>query len=298
MNKYKTISKILWLILFANLFVAIVKITLGYMLQVNSLTADGFHAITDSTSNVIGLIGIKLASKPADEEHPYGHRKFETISGLFIGVMLTIITLQIIYSAINWFIEPKEPHITLISLFALLVTLGVNIVVSVYEYRRGVALESDVLITDSIHTRSDIFISSGVIITLILIRLGVPAIIDPIVSLIIAGFVFHSCYEIFKTTIGVLVDKKMLDEQKIKETIIQVNDGIIDVHRIRSRGRNDQLFIDCHILLDSNTSVKDAHDLSHNIERALKEKLHKNIELIVHIEPSESDHDKHDQLEN
>jgi cation diffusion facilitator family transporter len=276
---------VLWIILIANVFVATVKMILGTVLNINSLTADGFHAITDSSSNIIGLIGIKLASKPADQDHPYGHRKFETISGLFIGVMLTFITFQIIYSAINWFIEPKVPEITIPSLIALLITLLINIFVAVYEYKKGVELESDVLISDSIHTKSDIFISSGVIITLVLIRLGVPTWIDPVVSLIIAFFVFHSCYEIFKTTIGVLVDKKILDETLIKKIILELDEEIKDVHHIRSRGRNDHIFLDLHILLDAEKTVEEAHDLSHRIEIYLRDKLDKNIELIAHIEP-------------
>jgi cation diffusion facilitator family transporter len=288
LTKYRKISNVLWIILLANVLVASVKMILGTVLNINSLTADGFHAVTDSSSNIIGLIGIKLASKPADKDHPYGHRKFETISGLFIGVMLTFITLQIIYSAITWFIDPKDPRITIPSLIALVITLFINIFVARYEYKKGIELESDVLISDSIHTKSDILISSGVLITLILIRLGLPTWIDPVVSLIIAAFVFHSCYEIFKSTIGVLVDKKILDEDTIKKLILEMDEEIKDVHRIRSRGRNDHIFIDLHIHIDAEKTVEEAHVLSHKIEAVLREKLDRNIELIAHIEPHHS----------
>lgn len=287
MNRFKEITKVLWLIMLANILVAAVKLCLGFLLKINSLTADGFHAITDSTSNIIGLIGIKFASKPADKEHPYGHQKYETISGFIIGIMLLFITFQIIYKAIMWFSNPTTPTIPIPSIILLVITLFINIFVAYYEYKRGKQLESDVLISDSFHTRSDILISIGVLIAMVLIKLGIPAIIDPILSLIIALFIFRSCYEIFKMTMAVLVDKKVIDEKNIYDIVLSVDKDIIDVHKIRSRGRSDQIFIDLHIITQPDKTVKDAHVLSHAIEQKLRDDLKLNIELIAHIEPNE-----------
>lgn len=287
MNKYKKISQVLLWILIANLIVAFVKILLGIMLDINSLLADGFHAITDSLSNIIGLIGIKLASNPPNKDYPYGFQKFETIAGFIIGIMLLFIIGQIIYNAIFWFINPINPNITLPSMIALFVTILINIFVATFEYHQGKKYESDVLISDSFHTKSDIFISSGVLVTMILVSLGLPAFIDPIVSLIIAIFIFRSCLEIFKMTTAVLVDKKVMDEEKIIKMIKDIDEDIIDVHNIRSRGRMDHIYIDLHIITDPNKTVKEAHDLAHKIERILREKFNKKIELLAHIEPNE-----------
>ena len=290
MGKYKKISKVLWLILGANLFVAITKMVLGSLFKVNSLTADGFHSLTDSTSNIIGLIGIKLASKPADKNHPYGYHKFETITGLMIGFMLFVITIRIVYGAIMWFISPVTPEINLFSQVALFITVLINIIVAKYEYQKGTTLQSDVLISDSIHTKTDVFISLGVLISLILIKLGVPPIIDPILSLLIAIFVFHSVYEILKTTTGILLDKKAVDEKRIIEIILNQEKDILDIHKIRSRGRKDHIYIDLHVLVDPLKTVKEAHDISHRIEEKLNQKLNIKVELIAHIEPYEDNH--------
>jgi len=287
MDKYKKISKVLWIILIANIIVASVKIFLGAILKLNSLIADGYHAISDSTSNVIGLIGIKYASKPADDKHPYGHHKYETIAGLIIGFMLFVITFQIIFNAIKWFVAPKQPTVTIPSLIALTITLIINIIVATLEYKKGKELNSEVLISDSIHTRSDIFISGGVLLTLILIKLGVSSIIDPILSLIIAAFVLRSCLEILKTTLSILLDEKTVDTDQIIEIVYGVDKDIIDIHKIRSRGRSDYVYIDLHIITHPDKTVKDAHELSHRIELKLEEILKKNVELIAHIEPNE-----------
>lgn len=283
----KKILLVLYVILFANLIVAAIKIFLGITLNVNSLTADGFHAITDSTSNIIGIIGIKIAYKPADKNHPYGYYKFETIASMIIGFMLFYITGQIIYNAVNWFVNPTTPTFSFIGVIALVLTLFINIIITILEYRNGKKLNSEVLVSDSIHTRTDVFISLGVIITIIAIKLGAPPVIDPILSLVIAVFVFRSCLEIIKPTISILVDKKVIDEQTIMEIVYEVNKDIVDIHKIRSRGRNNYFYIDMHIIVAPNKTVKEIHALSHLIEEVLSKKLGCGVELNAHIEPDE-----------
>ena len=286
-DKYKKITKVLLWIFVANIVVAAVKLGFGFLLNINSLTADGFHALTDTFSNVIGIIGIKYASKPADKDHPYGYQKFETLAGLAIGFLLLGIIIKIVSNAINWFINPVDLEVSLITIIALGVTILINIFVATYEYRAGKKLKSDVLISDSIHTKSDIFISSGVLVTLILIKLGLPSIIDPILSLIIAVFILKSCYEIFMMTIEVLVDKMVVDPEEVSRILEEASDLILDIHKIRSRGKMDHIFIDLHIITRPDLTVREAHSLSHNLEERLEKVLGKKVDLVCHIEPDE-----------
>ena len=111
-NNYREVKKVLWVILFANVIVAFVKVIVGFFINSSSITADGFHSISDASSNVVGLVGIKLASKPVDKEHPYGHHKFEVISGMFIGAMLLFMGFKIVVDATNRFINPVSLTIT------------------------------------------------------------------------------------------------------------------------------------------------------------------------------------------
>lgn len=285
MNKYRKIGAILWIILFANLFVALVKMVGGYIIKSTSLQADGLHSLTDSLSNVIGIIGIKIASKPADKCHPYGHKKAETIAALFIGFVLVVLSINIISGAVRWFFNPVTPRISLPSLIAIVLTILINISVSSYEYIMGKKLNSEILISDAKHTRSDIIISISVLFTLLSINLGAPIIIDPIVSIVVAILIIYTAYDILTSTSNVLMDKNIISSEEIKDFIIINYPQVKDVHKIRSRGFVDQIFIDLHIVLSGKMIVKDSHDLIHNIEERMKKEFKQNIDLIAHLEP-------------
>jgi cation diffusion facilitator family transporter len=283
-ENFRKIKQVLWIILFANLGVAVLKIVIGSIIKSTSMTADGFHSLTDGTSNVIGLIGINFASKPVDEDHPYGHKKFETLAGLFIAGMLLFIGGKIVFSAVARFMNPIAPYVTLESLITLLVTLGVNIFVSTYEYKQGKMLKSHILISDSLHTRSDIYVSIGVILTLICVKLGLPPIIDPIASIVVSGFILHAAYEIFRSTSDVLVDKAAIDTKRVKEICMEFNQ-VKGVHKIRSRGSENDIYIDMHLLTEPNMSVEQSHELIHIIEKKMQNEIDENIQIISHIEP-------------
>jgi len=283
-DNYKKIRKVLWIIFFANLLVALLKIVIGSLIKSSSITADGFHSLSDGSSNIVGLIGIGLASKPIDKDHPYGHKKFEMLSGLFIAVMLVFMGGKIIINGIVGFTVPKALSITPESLITILITLFINILVSKYEYSIGKKLNSYILISDSLHTKSDIFVSLGVLTTLIGIKLGLPPIIDSIASLVVAGFILHAAYEIFISTSGILVDKAILDDEFIKNAISDFSE-IKDIHNIRSRGSENNIFIDMHVMLDPKYSVEDSHVLLHKIENKIREKTNNNTEVIIHVEP-------------
>jgi cation diffusion facilitator family transporter len=281
---FNKVKKMLWIILLVNLFVAALKIAIGYIIKSTSLTADGFHSLTDGSSNIVGLVGIQFASKPVDAEHPYGHSKFETLAGLFIAVMLFVLGLKIISSSIVNLLHPVAPTVSITSIAALLITLAINIFVSKYEYQQGRKLNSILLISDSLHTKSDVFISIGVLTTLICIKLGVPSIIDPIASLVVSMFVIHGAYEIFTETSGVLVDQAAVSSEEI-ESIIMSFPQVKNVHKIRSRGCNHSIYIDLHLLVEPLMSIESSHILMHDIEEKLCVALQKSVQAYIHLEP-------------
>ncbi|EGT4519680.1 TPA: cation diffusion facilitator family transporter [Clostridioides difficile] len=284
MDNYKKVKQVLWIILFANFAVALLKIIIGNQIKSYSMTADGFHSLSDGAANIVGLIGIFFASKPKDKNHPYGHKKFEIITSLFISGMLFVIAIKIILSAVLRIANPVVPAITIESLIALIITLFINIFVCMYEYRIGTKLNSYVLISDSLHTRSDIFVSLGVLVTLVGVKLGFPVIIESIVPIIISAFIIYSAYGIFRPSIGILVDRVAVDEDYIKEIVFEFNE-VRDVHNIRSRGSKSSIYIDMHVMVDPFISVEQSHDLTHKIEKQIQEEINENAQVIVHIEP-------------
>ena len=278
------IKQVLWVILFANLAVAGVKIVVGQLILSASLTADGFHSLTDGISNVVGLIGIQFASPPIDENHPYGHRKYEFLTGLFIGFMLLIIASIVLYEAISKFSHPVTPAITVVSLFALVATLIINVFVCVYEYRQGKKLGSAILISDSLHTRSDVYVSISVLFTLLGIKYGLPPIIDPIASLVVAAFIIRAAFQIIRSTSEVLVDKAVADSDKIRGITLEFPQ-IRGVHNIRSRGTEQELYIDMHILIDPNMGIAESHKLCHAVEEKLCREMQVTARVMIHFEP-------------
>lgn len=283
-DNYIKIRKILYIILLANFFVAICKIIIGHITKSLSLLADGFHSLSDGASNIVGIISITLASKPEDKEHPYGHKKFETMASLIISAMLLFIVYNVMTNSISKIYHPQNLIISSESLIVLIVTLLINILVASYENSRGKKYNSSFLIADSIHTKSDIFVSIGVLVTLVSVKLGVPPIIDVIVSFIVAGFIIYAAYEIFLEAASVLTDKVILTEEEVKNVVLEFN-KVKSVHKIRSRGYIDHIFLDMHILVDSNLNVDEVHKLVHEIEDRFKYKKKIDVDAVIHVEP-------------
>lgn len=281
---YRKVKFVLWVILFANLGVALTKIIVGSLIDSASLSADGVHSISDGMSNIIGIIGITIASRPVDKKHPYGHKKSEIIASLFIGAMLLLLGLNIFSTGLDRFINPQELNITTISLISLIITIIINLWVTAYERKKGEDYNSHILISDSIHTKSDILISIGVLSSLLGIKLGLPYIIDPIISILISFFILKASYEIFKESIGILLDSAVIEEEQIIEVVSKFKD-VKDMHKIRSRGSENDVYVDMHIMVDPNTSIEKSHNLSHEIEQEIKNKINSNCQVIIHVEP-------------
>lgn len=283
-DSFKKVKRVLFIILFANLTVAVLKIVIGTIIKSSSMTADGFHSLSDGSSNIVGLIGIHFASKPVDEDHPYGHGKFEMLAGLFIAAMLFIIGIKVILNTVDRIINPIIPEISIESLIILIVTLCINVFISSYEYTKGKELNSQILISDSMHTRSDIYVSIGVLITLVCIKLGLPPVIDSFASFVVAGFILHAAYEIYVDNSGILLDKAVIDTNEI-QTIVLSFKQVKDTHNIRSRGYGNVLHIDMHIMTEPEMSVEKSHELIHNIEERIRLEISNNAQVIAHLEP-------------
>ena len=286
MNKFKEIRRILIVILFFNWLVAFSKLIYGLITRSAAMTADGAHSFADGASNIIGLVGIWAASKPIDEDHPYGHKKYETVATLGIAVMLFLASFDIIKDSILRLFHPVVPDVNMFSFGLMAVTFLINVVVMRYEYKKGTELSSDILVCDSIHTKTDIFVSSAVIVTLISTKAGFP-IFDTIVAFVIGILIAKAGFEILKKSSDVLCDREAIEKAKIAKVVSGVS-GVKAIHKIRTRGREDDVHVDLHVTVNTSMHVDTAHELSHRISDTLKEKIRGITDVIVHIEPMHS----------
>jgi len=275
---------VLWVIMGLNFGVALFKIIIGTIANSGSIIADGYHSLSDGSGNIVGIVGLSIAGRPIDNDHPYGHKKFETISSMIIGMLLFVVGCKVAYQSVLNIIHPQTPEISTISFVVMICTLLVNIFVVLYERSQGLKLSSDVLVSDSEHTKSDILITCGVIVTMILLQFGVPAIIDGFVSLLISIFIFKASFEIFMEATKTLTDSAVLSSQDIYEATMSCEE-VKACHKIRSRGRKDEVFIDLHVLVVPEMEVSEAHALQHKIENVLKSKFGNQISTIIHVEP-------------
>jgi cation diffusion facilitator family transporter len=267
--------------------VAGAKLFYGWLTRSASMTADGFHSFSDGSSNIIGLVGIWIASRPIDESHPYGHKKFETLTSIAISALLFLVCINVIREGVMRFLHPLIPDVTVMSFLVMGVTLMINVAVMIYETRIGRALKSDILVSDALHTRADILTSSSVIITLMGVKLGYP-ILDPIASIMIAVFIGYAGVEILKESSRVLSDGVAIQIDEIEKVVLSIR-GVKECHHIRSRGRPDDIHIDLHVLVDPDMHVHKAHHLSYAIENKIKRDFRGVTDVVVHMEPLEEE---------
>ena len=270
-----------------NLAVAGAKLGLGYSTGAVSVISDGYHSLTDSASNVMGLVASRASRKPPDEDHPYGHRKYETLAAAGIFVFLLFVVVEVLRTALSRLAGESPARVTSTSFVVMLVTLAINMLVVRYESGRGRALRSELLLADAMHTQSDVLTSCAVLISLAAVRLGYP-ILDPIGALVVAVFIARTGLKIARETSPILADRVVLDEEGIRRVVLSVPD-VVGCHQIRSRGSADYAFLDLHVWFHGSTSLNEAHRLSHIVKDRLMHAYPQIADAIIHIEPPPSE---------
>ena len=282
-ERYSQVSQVLWRVFFLNLIVAAAKIALGLASGAVSILSDGFHSLTDTASNIVALVGVRIASQPPDDDHPYGHRKFETMASVGILIFLVLVLFEVLSAAVERLRSGGEPVITLLTFVVMAATFLVNLGVVIYERAAGRRLDSEVLLADAHHTTSDLLTSAAVIAALVGVKLGYLW-LDPVAALIIAAFIGYACWEIFKSTSGILADRFVIPEEVIREVVRGVPE-VLGCHHIRTRGSNDFVFLDLHIWMDRDMRLDEAHRLSHVVKDRLMTRFPQIKDAIIHIEP-------------
>ena len=270
-------------ILVANLIVVVIKFTVG--IDTNSLAVfgDALQSSVDAASNIFGIFVVRVASKAPDEDHPYGHSKFETLGALLIALFLVLSIFELVRGAMARLMSGAPSlNVSSTALGLLVFTLLLNIGVVWYETHAARRLKSDLLLADALHTRTDVFITVGVLGGLALARAGL-AWADPALGLIVAVLVGRAGYQILRRAIPSLVDERAFDQTTIQQEAEGV-DGVVSAYAIRSRLAGDRRFAELTIAVDGGADVASAHRIADQVEGRLKDSLHLD-EVTVHVEP-------------
>ena len=286
-SRYSEVARVLARVLVLNVGVALAKISFGYATGAISILSDGFHSLTDGASNLVGLVGVRAAGRPPDADHPYGHRKYETVAAGIVTVFLILVVVEILRNAFNHFSGRDVPHeISILGFVVMAVTMAINLAVVSYESRAAERLGSEVLLADALQTRSDVWTSVAVIVALAGARWGLP-LLDPIAAVAVAGFIAYSGYQIARATTRILSDRIVIAESDLAQVIMSVP-GVLGCEKIRTRGTADHVFLDLHMWLPPAMSLHDAHSLSHVVKDRLMAKYPQIADAIIHIEPPPS----------
>lgn len=270
-------------ILVLNLAVAIAKLLYGRASGAIAVTADGLHSLLDASSNVIGLVAVVLARRPADDNHPYGHRKFETFAALMVAMMMFLGCWEILGAAWERVRTPSAPDITVVGYVVMLTTLAINLLVATLERRAGVHLESEMLVADAAHTQSDVLATLLVLASFVAMRLGLGW-ADLAAALLVVGLILRAGFGILQGTLATLSDERRIEPRAVELEAL-AEPGVLEVHNVRSRGPLDDVHMDLHVLVDPGMEIADAHALGHRVEARLRLRWPSCSDVVVHVEP-------------
>ena len=279
------VRRVLIGLLGANLAVVAAKAYIGVVSGSLAVWGDALHSSVDSLYNVLGLIVVRVAAREPDEDHPYGHGKFETLGALAIVVFLSITCFELIRNAVQTLLGGGHTIVvTDLGLVVLLATLAINVFVAWYENRRGHELSSELLIADAAHTRTDVFITIGVLIGVLFARRGATW-VDPVVAIVVAALIVRVAYQIFSRTVPVLVDERAIPERAIRHAAQEIA-GVKSAYGIRSRGGHGTgvRYAEVTIAVDRDANVEAAHAIADQVEERLKRDLELSA-VTVHVEP-------------
>jgi cation diffusion facilitator family transporter len=278
------VRRVLWIVLALNLAVTLVKLVVGLASGALAVVADAFHSLVDSSSNIIGLLGVWAAARPADDNHPYGHFKYETLAAGAIGALLLVAAYEIGINVVQRLLTGGAPaSVTPLTIGLMAVTFAVNVLIVWYETGAGRRLNSAVLLADATHTRTDLFVTLSVFASLAGTALGWGW-LDAVVAGGVVVLLVRAAFSILWSTSQTLTDVAVIDPTEV-ERIARAVPGVIAASEVRSRGRADAAYVDLHVAVEPAMTTTQAHNVASEIERRVADELPGVVETLVHIEP-------------
>ena len=293
-ERTRGIRRVLLVVLGLNLAVAGAKLGYGLVSGSVAMSADGLQSLLDGLANLVGLVGIVVAARPPDEEHHYGHERYETLAAMAIAGLMAIGVVEIIRSAFERWRAGERPEVTGLSFAILLGTMAVNAGVSLWERRSARRLQSDLLAADARHTASDVFVSAAVMAGLVGERAGLAG-ADAAVSFVVAATIAWAAWGIMRQASLVLTDATIVDPRALLTAILAAP-GVVTAHNLRARSSGGRIWVDVHVTVDPALTVKQAHEVATAVEGCIREAAGPATQTIVHVEPAEPPHTRPDPL--
>ena len=271
-----------------NLLLTVLKLFAGFFAHSAAMISDAVHSASDVFSTVIVIIGVRLSKKSSDEEHQYGHERFECVAAILLSVMLAFTGVGIGFSGVKSLMAQEEILIPgYLALAAAVISVIVKEIMFHYTASAAKKINSGALMADAWHHRSDALSSIGSFIGILGAKIGFPM-LDPIASLIICLFIFKVAIEIFIDAAGKMTDRAASGEtvQQIREVALS-QDGVIGIDDLKTRKFGDKVYIDLEIAVDGNLTLNEAHDIAELVHDKIEQAVPSAKHCMVHVNPFE-----------
>lgn len=279
-------SKIAFLSVISNFTVVLLKIIVGLFTGSVAILSEAIHSLLDLLASFIAFLSVRISSRPADKEHPYGHGKVENISGTIETLLIFVAGIWIIYECIHKIITPTPIKLPVLGILVMLFGALINFVVSRIVYRTAKNTNSVAMKSNALHLLTDVYTSLGVALSLLIVHLTGWYILDPIIGIILACYIMTEAFKLMKETFPPLMDARLSTEEE--EQIIQIiesfKDEYIEYHDFRTRRSGAEEYIDFHLVVASNESIETVHDLCDRIEEQINS-IFSQANILIHLEP-------------
>jgi cation diffusion facilitator family transporter len=264
----------------------LVKLFIGILMGSVAVLSEAIHSGLDLVASIVAYYAVGKAGKPADERHPYGHGKWENVSGVVEALLILAAALYIMYEAILRFTKGTQVEHLGLGTAVMAVSAGVNWFMSGYLFQVAKKTHSIALEADALHLRADVYTSVGVLAGLALIAATNITRLDSVAAFAVALLIIKSSIDLTRDAMGDIFDKRLppKEESRIKEIISRHEGGCIRFHRLRSRKSGSIRFVDLHLVVSRKWSIEEAHNLSDTIEKNILEVL-PHTQVIIHIDP-------------
>lgn len=279
--------------LVGNIMLSLIKLIAGVVAHSNAMISDAIHSASDVFSTIIVMIGIRISSKEADKEHPYGHERLECVSSMLLAMTLVIVGLSVGKKGVEAIIAIATGNAAQVMLPGTLALVAaiVSIVSKEAMYRytavNAKRINSSALMADAWHHRSDAFSSIGALIGIAGARMGFP-ILDPVASLVICVFIAKAAWDIFMDAVNKMVDHACSDEtvEQLRQTVLEVPE-VVKVDSLLTRMFGARIYVDVEISLDKNMTLQEAHDIAHRVHDKIEDEFEDVKHCMVHVNPAE-----------
>lgn len=285
MDNYKLGVKASWMTIVLNILLAIVKIVAGIIGKSKAMIADGLHTLSDVLTTFVVLFGLKISSKEADDQHPYGHEKYESVFAKLLSILLLLTGLFIGYESLQSLIRGDMTKPGIIALIAAFISIVIKEAMYWYTIKIARRIKSLSMEADAWHHRSDAFSSLGTFIGILGARLGLIS-LDPIAGIIVSILVIKVGVDLYIKSVRELVDESADDKVKNKiRSITLKTKGVKGIKTLKTRTFGNRIYVDLEIFVDSHITVKEGHDISEDVHDSLEREMDEIKHCMVHIEP-------------